>query len=151
MNIMLDKTRSLGIAAMEPAPFSIQMADQRRVQPIKIIWNIGVKVQDIVFPTVFTVIQMEDAPGAYPLLLRRPLLHQGRIKQNWATDQLVVRVGKKKKRIQLKKAQGIRKSLKPTIAEGYKCAEGMIKEEHDEIMRNNLDLIPLFEVDVEGI
>ena len=64
----------LGITKWESAPFAVQMADQRRVQPLGLLRGLKMEVCGIKFEIAAVILRMEDISGAYPLLLGRPWL-----------------------------------------------------------------------------
>jgi len=75
VNIMLDMTQQdVGLANLEPIPFTIQMAVRWRVQVVAIIRDMILVVATIQFYVIFKIIKMEDIVGASPLLLKRPWL-----------------------------------------------------------------------------
>ena len=85
------------------------------------------------------------------MLLGRPWLRHGKIKQNWQTDEITIRKGKKKIRISVKPTNKVRQTDRPLYAEGLNLLEGIEEDEEERILRENPYLVSLFEVDVPGI
>ena len=82
-NVLLDRVSSvnafseamfrlLGLVEMEPAPFAVKMADQRRVHPLVLARHLHVCIAEFLYTIATVVLRMEDIQSAYPLLLGRP-------------------------------------------------------------------------------
>ena len=67
-------------AKLEPAPFQVRMADQRRVQPIEMLRAQQIKVQGMTFSINFVVLQMRDEGNGYSMLLGRPWFKTTKLK-----------------------------------------------------------------------
>ena len=100
------------------------------------------------FEIAAVILRMEDISGAYPLLLGRPWLRQARVKQDWQSDRITVRKGKKKLKLSVSTKKGLRTPFRPEMAEGINMLEGMEAEEEDDYLSRNTELVSLFEVDV---
>ena len=72
------------------------MADQQRVQSLGLLRGLKMDVSDVQFEIAAVILRMEDISRAYPLLLRRLWLQQAWVKQDWQSDKITVRKGKKK-------------------------------------------------------
>ena len=143
--------KELGITEMQPAPFAVKMADQRRVRPLGIVRQEEINIEGCTFPVTFIVLRMEQMAGAYKMLLGRPWLRHGKIKQNWQTDEITIRKGKKKIRISVKPTNRVRQTDRLLYAEGLNLLEGIEEDEEERILRENPDLVSLFEVDIDSI
>jgi hypothetical protein len=83
--------RKLGIEKqLEVAPFTIKMADQRKVTPLGIIKNLKINIGGLTFKITVTVIKMENQENSYSMLLGRPWLKQARAKHDWGRSQLIL-------------------------------------------------------------
>ena len=77
MNIITNTLKKkLGLKKIEPAPFSIKMADQRKVLPKGIIRDVRLDVDRIMIRTTLTVIDMVRTEDNYSMLLGRPWLKE---------------------------------------------------------------------------
>ncbi|MCO5581496.1 hypothetical protein L7F22_035381 [Adiantum nelumboides] len=94
----------LGITTLSDAPFAVKMADQRRVQPLGLVRHLDIRIAQLPFAVAAVVLRMEDIHGVYPLLLGRPWLKQAKAKQNSETNELSLRKGKHK--IKMQELQG---------------------------------------------
>lgn len=127
------------------------MADQRRVRPVGLIRDLIITVEGLQFTTTFTVLQMEGNEGSYPMLLGRPWLHMAKVKHSWANDRVTLRMGRKKKNIQVAKSHSPLGAARPVQVEGLNWLEGIDEDEEEEILASNPTLVSLFEVEVEKI
>ena len=60
-------------------------------------------------------------------------------------------MGKKKKKVDMRKGVGIQQNVRPMMEDRYNCSRFLSKEEEEEIMKSNHSLVSLFEVRVEKI
>ena len=58
------------------------------------------------FEIAAVILRMEDISEAYPLLLGRPWLRQARVKQDWQSDRITIRKGKKKLKLSCAQNKG---------------------------------------------
>ena len=77
------------------------------------------------FEIATVILRMEDISGPYPLLLGRPWLRQARVKQDWQSDQITIRKGKKKLKLSVRTKQGLRTPLRPMMVEGINMMDGI--------------------------
>jgi hypothetical protein len=75
---------------LEVAPFTIKMADQRKVMPLGIIKNLKINIGGLTFWITVTVIKMENQDNSYSILFGRPWLKQARPKHDWGRSQLIL-------------------------------------------------------------
>jgi len=66
--------RKLGLKKLQSAPFMVRMANQRKVQLVRLIRNLKIDLARCTFKISITVLQMEDTPKAYSMFLGRPRL-----------------------------------------------------------------------------
>jgi hypothetical protein len=141
----------LGITKWESAPFVVRMADQRRVQPLGLLCGLKMEVCGMNFEIAAVILRMEDISGSYPLLLGRPWLRQARVKQDWQSDRITIRKGKKKLKLSVRTKRGLQTPFRPSMAEGINMMDGMGDEEEDDYLSRNPELVSLFEVDVVAV
>ena len=77
---------------MEPAPFSIKLADQRRVTPLGLVKNVPVKVAGIRFLIAFVVMDLPLHSSSFSVLLGRPWLKAVTVMHDWKNNTLDFRV-----------------------------------------------------------
>jgi hypothetical protein len=92
VNIITDTLmRKLGIEKqLEVAPFTIKMADQRKVTPLGIIKNLKINIGGLTFKITVTVIKMENQENNSSMVLGRPWLKQACAKHDWGRSQLIL-------------------------------------------------------------
>jgi hypothetical protein len=91
VNIITDTLRrKLGLNKIEPTPFTIKMADQRKVMPKGIIRDVRLDVGGIVIRTTLTVIDMVSTEDSYSLLLGRPWLKEAQAQHDWPLNKLTL-------------------------------------------------------------
>ena len=89
VNIMFEYTRrNLGITNMKEAPFKVQMADHRVVQPLGLVENIQVKFGGAKLSVSFLVLDLGDA---YSMLLGRPWLKIAEVVHDWTTNTITLK------------------------------------------------------------
>ncbi|CAM8928897.1 unnamed protein product [Rhodiola kirilowii] len=73
---------SLRIGPLKPAGLTIQLADRSCTQPLGVIKDVLVQVENLIFPADFYVLKMDDegAQGQPPILFGRPFLKTARAK-----------------------------------------------------------------------
>lgn len=81
---------------MEPAPFIIKMADQRKVMPKGIMRDVRLDVGGIMIRAMLIVIDMVSCEGNYSLLLGRPWLKQAQAQHDWPFNKLALTQGESK-------------------------------------------------------
>nr|KYP62131.1 hypothetical protein KK1_016656 [Cajanus cajan] len=73
--------RSLQIGDLIPTGVSIQLANRSIVQPLGVVEDVLVKVEDLLFPADFYILEMEDESSSHAtLILGRPFLRTARTK-----------------------------------------------------------------------
>ena len=75
---------------MEPAPFSIKLADQRRVTPLGLVKNVPVKVAGIRFLIAFVVMDLPLHSSSFSVLLGRPWLKAVAVMHDWKNNTLLL-------------------------------------------------------------
>ena len=72
-----------GLTDWEPAPFSVRMADQRRVQPVGLLKGVVIDVAGLTFTVALVVLSIVEAADDYNIILGRPWLRQAKVKHDW--------------------------------------------------------------------
>ena len=75
---------------MELAPFSIKVADQRRVTPLGLVKNVLVRVVGIWFLIAFVVMGLPSHNSSFSILLGRPWLKATAVMHDWKNDTLLL-------------------------------------------------------------
>ena len=84
VNILLESVYlELDQAKLEPAPFQLKMADQRRLQPLGILKDQAITVAGLTFRVNFVVLKMQDQEKSYSMLLGRPWFRVAKVSQDW--------------------------------------------------------------------
>lgn len=84
--------RKLGLGDCNPTKVTLQMADRSIRHPRGTIENVLVKVDKLIFPADFVVLDMEEDDDV-PIILGRPFLATGRASIDVAEGKLSLRVG----------------------------------------------------------
>ncbi|MCO5610910.1 hypothetical protein L7F22_065154 [Adiantum nelumboides] len=121
------------------APFYVEMADQRRFQPLGILKHQAIEVAGMVFFVNFVVLRMKDSDSCYKMLLERPWFRQARVKQDWRENVVMLRKGKNLVSISMQERKQIPPKIKPLCAQTINLADAV------EMMKRRkfLELIPL--------
>ena len=77
--------------------------------------------------TILAVVLRLEAPGAYPMLLRRPWLRTTNIKQHWSRNMISFHRGKTKVRIITEERLPTPHNTTPLYAEGVHMLVGVVK------------------------
>nr|KYP59559.1 hypothetical protein KK1_014995 [Cajanus cajan] len=82
INVMLASIfRSLQIGDLIPTSVVIQLENKSTVQPLGVVKDVLVKVEDLIFPTDFYILEMKDESSRNAtLILGRPFLRTTRTK-----------------------------------------------------------------------
>ena len=75
---------------MKPAPFSIKLADQRRVTPLGLVKNVSVRVAGIRFLIAFVVMDLPLHSSSFSILLGRPWLKVVAVMRDWKNNTLIL-------------------------------------------------------------
>ena len=116
---------------LEPAPFQVRMADQRRVQPIGMLRGQTLKVHGMSFQTNFVVLKMQDAGNAYSMLLGRPWFKSAKLKQDWENNEVILKKGGKTVRIPMTSKKKLATSAKPMMAQTINLAAEVEDDEEE--------------------
>ena len=138
----------LGKVTLDPAPFQVKMADQRRIQPLGILRRQEVSVAGLSFKANFVVLKIPSKCGSYPMLLGRPWFRTTKLKQDWETDEVVLKQGKKSIKIKMGSSVKLDKSAKPLYAQSIQLADEITDDEEDLFLQSNPTVVPIFEVQI---
>ena len=75
---------------MEPAPFTIKLADQSKVAPLGLVKNIPVRIAGIRFLVAFVVMTLPSHSSSYSILLGRPWLRAASVMHDWKNGTLLL-------------------------------------------------------------
>ena len=132
VNIISDHLRrKLDLQKLELAPFTIKMADQRRVTPLGIMRNFKIDIGGFKYFITATVIKMEHNDAGYSMLLGRPWLKQAEAHQDWGRNQLTLTQGGETISITSNQAPHLAPSKRPTTWESYDWINGLSNEEEE--------------------
>jgi hypothetical protein len=76
------------LSKLQLALFVVQMANQRKVQPIGLIRNL--KIDLAIYKISIIVLNMENGVEVYSMLLGRPWLKQPKAHHNWDDNTFIV-------------------------------------------------------------
>ena len=75
---------------MEPAPFTIKLADQSKVAPLGLVKNVPVRIAGIRFLVAFVVMTLPSHSSSYSILLGRPWLRAASVMHDWKNGTLLL-------------------------------------------------------------
>ena len=91
VNIITNALRKkLGLINIETAPFTIKMADQRKMVPVGLIKNLKIDVGGVKKMMTFTVIDLPPTDNDYEMMLGRTWLKQAQAKHDWGTSKITL-------------------------------------------------------------
>jgi hypothetical protein len=64
----------LGLPKLKPAPYNLRMIDQTTTKPMGLIRDLKIYVHDVLYITMFTILQNNVVEYSYSMLLGRPWL-----------------------------------------------------------------------------
>ena len=97
VNLMnADTMQEIGLTTMTTTPIILKMADQSRVKPLGILKQVLTTIGGIDFQINYIVFKITESISPYPILLGRPWLFNGRVKEDWGKDTITVGKGKQK-------------------------------------------------------
>ena len=143
--------KKMNLPVLEEVPFQLKMADQRRIQPLGILRNQEIIVAGLAFSVNFVVLRMDEGDSPYPLLVGRPWLRAAKVKQDWGSQKITIRKGKKKVKVNMIPSVKLPKHARALYAQGINMVEEIEDDEEDAFMQVNESVIPVFEIDVARI
>ena len=84
------------------------------------------------------------------MIMGRPWLRAAKVKQDWGADEIVIRKGKKKVKLQMTSKKILPNEFKPMLVETINMVPKLLEDEEEEFL-NRKKVIPIFEVDVDSI
>ena len=91
MNV--DSMEEIGFKTMTTIPIILRMADQSRVKPLGILKQVLTTIGRIDFQIDYIVFKVTKSISPYPILLGRPWLFNGQVKEDWRKDTIIVGKG----------------------------------------------------------
>jgi hypothetical protein len=144
--------RKLGIEKqLEVAPFTIKMADQRKVTSLRIIKNLKINIGRLTFKITVTVIKMENQKNIYSMLLGRPWLKQTRAKHDWGKNQLILYQNGIDVSIGTNRRPKLPDSSRPINIERFDWEAGLTDEEEQVVYQAYLSLHHIADVELDGL
>ena len=70
----------LGLNALSETGVTIQLADRSSIKPRGVIEDVLVKVNELIFPADFFILDMEQGTSESPIILGRPFLKTARLR-----------------------------------------------------------------------
>ena len=152
VNIIKDTLRKkLGFKKIEPAPFTIKMADQRKVMPKGIIRDVRLDVGGIVIRTTLTVIDMVSTEDSYSLLLGRPWLKEAQAQHDWPLNKLTLTQGGNKVEVSTRRTPALSPAKRPLHWEDYDWEMGLSDEEEAIVYEAFPELLPMGDFDLKSL
>lgn len=152
VNILSDTMyREMGSPKLEPAPFQVKMADQRRLQPLGILKKQTMVVSGLPYYVNLVVLKMQRGEAAYPMLLGRPWFRTAKLKQDWGKNYIKIRHGKKKVTLTMRSKVKLKSSERPLWAQTISLATEVEDLEEEEYLKLNPTVVPVFDVDILAI
>ena len=97
VNLMnADTMEEIGLTTMTTTPIILRMADQSRVKPLGILKQVLTTIKGIDFRIDYIVFKVTESISSYPILLGRPWLFNGRVKEDWGKGTITIGKGKQK-------------------------------------------------------
>lgn len=74
---------TMGLGKLEPTPFQVKMADQRRVESVGILRNSSIQISGMQFHMNFLFLKMKEGDTSYVMLFGRPWFRLAKVKHDW--------------------------------------------------------------------
>ena len=149
VNIITDTLRrKLGL---KPAPFTIEMANQRKVMPKGIIRDVRLDVGGIVIRTTLTVIDMVSTEDSYSLLLGKPWLKEAQAQHDWPLNKLTLTQGGSKVVLSTQRTLALPPDKRPLHWEDYDWEMGLSDEEEAIVYEAFPELLPMGDFDIKNL
>ena len=97
VNLMdADTMEEIGLTTMTTTPIILRMANQSHVKPLGILKQVLTTIGGIDFQIDYIVFKVIESISPYLILLRRPWLFNGRVKEDWGKGTITIGKGKQK-------------------------------------------------------
>ena len=97
VNLMnADTIEEIGFTTMTTIPIILRMVDQSRVKPLGVLKQVLTTIGGIDFQINYIVFKVTESISPYSILLRRPWLFNGQVKEDWRKGTIIVGKGKQK-------------------------------------------------------
>ena len=127
MNILPEfMYKKMNLPILEQVPFQLKTADQR-----SILRNQEIVVAGLTFSVNFVVLRMDEGDNPYSLLVGRPWLRAAKVKQDWGSQKITIRKGKKKVKVNMIPTVKLPKHARALYAQGI----NMVEEIGDEMKK----------------
>jgi len=91
VNIIIEQLKlRLGLPKPKLAPYNLRMANQTTTKPMGLIKNLRIHVHDILYITMFTVLQNNVVHSSYSMLLGRPWLKDVKVAHDWGSQNVTI-------------------------------------------------------------
>lgn len=152
VNILLEMVYlSMAVQNLDPAPFQVKMADQRRLQPLGILKEQRITISGLHFKVNFVVLRMQAKEISYPMLLGRSWFKTAKVRQDWGENIVIIRQGRKKVQLPMAKQVKIDQKDRPLWAQGINLAAEVEEDEEEGYLQANPAIIPVFDIDIMAI
>ena len=141
----------MGLKKLEPAPFTIKMADQRKVMPKEIIRDVRLDVGGIIIRTTLIVIDMVNFEDSYSILLGRPWLKEAQAQHDWPLNRLTLTQGENKVEISTQRTPALSPANRPLNWEDYDWEMGLTNEEEAVVFEAFPKLLPMGDFDLKSL
>ena len=118
---------------MEPTPFSIKLADQRKVTPLGLAKNAFVRVSRIWFLFASMVMELPSQNSWFSILLGRPWLKAVVVMHDWKNNTLILQSQDKVVKVNLKDGK-----TRPMIPRGSKPSSSTSIASDETLIPSNL-------------
>jgi len=80
----------LGLPKPKHAPYNLRMANQIATKLVGLIRDLKIYVHDILYITLFTVLQNNVVDSNYSMLLGRPWLKDAEVAHDWGSNIITI-------------------------------------------------------------
>ena len=137
----------------EPLPFNIGMAKNRTMVPKDVVKSTKIQIFGIQYVVNLVVLEMKNKIArTYHMLLGRPWLQDAKINHDLKRDKIFLNKGKRKFKLKLGQGRPLMAlESTPLYAKTCNMEKRLEEDEEKELMRQNLDLISLFMMDLANL
>jgi len=133
-------------------PFMVRMADQKKVQPVRLIQNLKIDLARCTLKILVIVLQMEDTLEAYSMFLRNPWLKQAKSHHDWGNNILTIIVDTKIVTLSTEKRVMVHPSQRPCNLDDIYDWEGGLMDGNKKHLYDVIpELWPIGEISLEEL
>ena len=118
---------------MELAPFSIKLAYQRRVTPLRLFKNVPIRVVGIWFLIAFVVMDLPLHSTSFSIILGRPWLKVAAVMHDWKNNTLILQSRDGVVKMHLRDGK-----TKPTVPRGSEPSSSASTASDETLVPSNL-------------